>query len=168
MSGRTPIRPVRDADLDRLVVLNNAAVPAVNILARADLERFAATVPHFRIAEADGAAIGLMIALGPGVDYASPNYRWFERRYDDFLYVDRIVVDPAVRSMGIGALLYEDLAAAARTGRVPRLACEVNLRPANERSLQFHERLGFRAVATQDTEGGAKTVQLMIRDLEPA
>ena len=166
MNAGARVRPVRQGDLEALVLLNNAAVPAVNALRREDFERFMATVPHFRVAELDEAAVGLMIALGPGLDYDSPNYRWFERRYDAFLYVDRIVVDQAARSAGIGALLYADLEAAARDGGVPRLACEVNLRPANDRSLRFHERLGFRGVGTQDTENGRKTVQLMARELD--
>lgn len=166
MTRDVRIRAVADGDLDGLVPLNNAAVPAVNVLARADLARFAATAPYFRVAALDGAVVGVMIALGPGADYDSPNYRWFAGRYDAFLYVDRVVVDPAARSAGIGAALYDDLAAAARTGGVLRLACEVNLRPANDRSLRFHQRLGFCGVGTQDTENGAKTVQLMILDLD--
>lgn len=166
MSLEVRIRAVAEADLDALVPLNNQAVPAVNALERCDLARFASAAPHFRIAERHGTPVGMMIALGPGVDYDSPNYRWFERRFDAFLYVDRIVVDPAARSAGVGAALYEDLAAAARAGGVPRLACEVNLRPANDRSLRFHRRLGFQGVGTQDTENGAKTVQLMLRSLQ--
>lgn len=162
------IRPVRDDDLDTLVSLNNAAVPAVNALRRQDLERFAVIAPHFRVAAVDGRTAGMMIALGPGVDYDSPNYRWFERHYDGFLYVDRIIVDPSVRSAGLGARLYDDLATVARGSGVPRVACEVNLRPANDRSLRFHERLGFKAVGTQDTDNGAKTVQLLVKDLESA
>lgn len=160
------IRAVADGDLDALLALNNGAVPAVNALRRDDLARFATAVPHFKVAVLDGATAGMMIALGPGLDYDSPNYRWFERRYEAFLYVDRIVVGPAVRSPGVGAALYDDLAAAACARGVPLLACEVNLRPANDRSRHFHERLGFRGVGTQDTENGAKTVQLMVRDLE--
>ena len=160
------IRPVADADLEALAGLNNGAVPAVNALTVPDLARFAATAPHFRVAVVvEDGPVGLMIALGPGADYDSLNYRWFADRYDAFLYVDRIVVDPAARSGGIGAALYRDLEAVARAAGVPRLACEVNLRPPNERSLRFHERLGFRGVGTQDTENGAKSVQLMIRDL---
>lgn len=166
MKRTVQIRRVVDGDLDALVPLNNGAVPAVNALGRDDVARFAATVPHFRVALLDGAPVGMMIAMGPGVAYDSPNYRWFERHYDAFLYVDRIVVDPAARSAGVGAALYADLVGAARAAGVPRLACEVNLRPANDRSLAFHERLGFRAVGTQDTEAGRKTVQLMVMPLD--
>lgn len=159
------IRAVTEADIDLLVPLNNAAVPAVNALRREELARFAAIVPHFRVVELPDRLGGMMVALGPGAGYESPNYRWFEERYDTFLYVDRIVVDPGMRSAGVGAALYADLLSAARAAAVPRITCEVNLRPANERSLRFHERLGFRGVGTQDTEDGAKTVQLMVMEL---
>ena len=112
-----------------------------------------------------GSAPRRLVAVGPGAVYQSVNYRWFGARYPAFLYVDRVVVGPGTRSAGIGASLYADLETAARAAGVPLLACEVNIRPSNDRSRRFHERLGFRGVGIQDTEGGAKTVQLMLRDL---
>ena len=159
------IRQVVASDLPALATLNNDAVPAVNRLSVPDLARFADMAPYFSVAEADAAPVGLLIALGPGADYQSVNYRWFGARYPAFLYVDRVVVDPGSRSAGIGASLYADLETAALAAGVPLLACEVNIRPSNDRSRRFHERLGFRGVGIQDTEGGAKTVQLMLRDL---
>lgn len=69
--------------------------------------------------------------------------------------------NPAGR--GLGAVLYEDFAAAGRRLGVPRLTCEVNLDPPNPGSLRFHERLGFVPVGIQ--EAGGKQVQLMARDL---
>ncbi|EDP61473.1 hypothetical protein BAL199_22122 [alpha proteobacterium BAL199] len=166
MMPELAIRAGVDADLDRLLVLNNAAVPAVNELGRSDLERFMRIASYFRVAVMQDRPVGLMVALAPGLDYGSLNYRWFEERYDGFLYIDRIVVDPSVRSAGIGAALYRNLEQVALDAGTPRLACEVNLRPSNERSLSFHERLGFRGVGTQDTENGAKTVQLMVWELK--
>jgi len=45
------------------------------------------------------------------------------------------------------------------------MTCEVNLRPPNEGSMHFHQRLGFRQVAEQESEGGTKTVALLVRQL---
>ena len=45
------------------------------------------------------------------------------------------------------------------------ITCEVNTRPANPDSMAFHERLGFREVGRQQTEGGAKEVALLAWEL---
>jgi len=77
------------------------------------------------------------------------------------------VVDPGHHRRGFGASLYEDLARWSR-GRTPRLACEVNLRPPNEPSMRFHRGQGFVPVGMQETDGGNKTVSLMVRELHGA
>lgn len=164
MTGHA-IRPVATDDHDTLRRLNNDAAPAVNTLdpvAFTDLVRMAGSA---RVVEHEGRAAGFLIALTPGADYDSLNYRWFEARYDAFLYIDRVVVDPAVHGVGLGAALYQDLITLARTDGVPRLTCEVNLRPANEGSMRFHRKLGFEPVGVQETEGGRKQVQLLCRAL---
>ena len=38
---------------------------------------------------------------------------------------------------------------------------QVNTRPCNERSLAFHERLGFHEVGRQQSEGGSKEVAML-------
>ena len=41
------------------------------------------------------------------------------------------------------------------------LCCEVNVRPRNDTSLEFHRSIGFREVGQHDTDGGTKTVSLL-------
>ncbi|NQW08491.1 MAG: GNAT family N-acetyltransferase [Alphaproteobacteria bacterium] len=164
MTAKT-IRAIIAADLEHLRRLNNDAVPAVNALdppALADLVRMAHSA---RVVEHQGRAAGFLLALGPGTGYDSLNYRWFEQRYDGFLYIDRVVIDPAIRGAGLGTALYQDLIRQAQASGVPRLTCEVNLRPPNPRSMRFHLGLGFAPVGTQDTEGARKRVQLLSRSL---
>ncbi len=118
----------------------------------------------FRVAFAGGEAIGFCLALTHGAAYESLNYRWFHQRYEEFLYVDRIVVAASHHRRGLGRRLYDDLIA--NNGDSAKvLTCEVNLRPANPISLTFHQRLGFRIVGEQDTDGGTKRVALMLRSL---
>ena len=155
---------------DKLVTLwdlNEAEVPHVNSISLEDFRWFVDNATYFRIAWLDGSIAGFLIALLPGTSYASSNYRWFCARYSNFVYIDRVVVAKHARRFGVGRLLYGDLEAfAART--VPLLTCEVNIRPRNEASLSFHERLGFVNVGTQDTENGTKTVSLMTKQLSMA
>ena len=44
---------------------------------------------------------------------------------------------------------------------------EVNLRPRNDGSLRFHQRLGFVEVGQQETPYGAR-VSMLAKDLAPA
>jgi predicted GNAT superfamily acetyltransferase len=123
-----------------------------------EFDYYAGVAEHF-VVVGDGA--GFLILIGPGVaDYESPNYRWFSERYDDFLYVDRIVIDEANRGSGLGRMLYEF--AVDRAMQRPVLA-EVNVRPRNDVSLAFHEAFGFAHVGAQQVEDGAKEVAMLCR-----
>lgn len=158
------IRDVGAGDARAIAALNNAAVPNVNALTEADLLALAESAAYARVAVFNDMVVGLMLAFAPGSAYGSPNYRWFDGRYDGFLYIDRVVVDESVRGKGIGKRLYADLTGFA-AGRARSLACEVNERPPNPASMRFHEALGFEIVGRQETEGGAKSVALMMKTL---
>lgn len=155
-----PVRPLDSDDLERVLQLNNAAVPTVNRLDAARLEDLVAQSDAALALGPVGENQGFMLAMGRGLAYDSVNYRWFAARYDDFLYVDRIVVAEAARGSGAGRALYQ--AAMERAAERP-LCCEVNLRPLNTPSLRFHASLGFTAVGRQENEDGAKEVALLVR-----
>ena len=159
------IRDTVTTDLDAALALNNANVPELNELDRAEIERLLGMAEAALTAEVDGAFAGFCIVFPPGVDYGSLNYGWFSRTYDDFAYLDRIAVDPAFRRYGIGRGFYAELVSRL-TGRFALLACEVNVRPYNEASLKFHHSIGFREVGQQDTDGGKKTVSLLALPLD--
>lgn len=146
--------------LEPVRVLNLASVPHVNALDARELLWFADKADYFRLATMQGRLAGFLIGLGPGLEYASPNYRFFCRRHRKFAYVDRVAVAADARRQGVAQRLYADYIDAVR-GRAAVMTCEVNLRPANPGSLRFHEKLGFRIVATQETDGGNKEVALM-------
>ena len=83
--------------------------------------------------------LGFVICLPPKTAYGSLNYLWFNERYDDFLYVDRIAVSTANRNQKIGSKLYQAVIDTASKLGVP-IAAEVNLRPPNPDSVRFHQR----------------------------
>jgi hypothetical protein len=109
--------------------------------------------------------LGFVLTLLPGVGYASENYRWFSERYNEFIYVDRIVVSEQARNRGVGVELYRLVTEYAGKNGVPRVLCEVNLEPPNPGSLRFHKRIGFVEVGEQRTKGGTYRVSLLAKDL---
>jgi predicted GNAT superfamily acetyltransferase len=156
------IRTLEPDDLVACVALNNGSIPAVS---EADLAKMTDIVDESMlslVAEHDGEVVGFCIIIAPGSVYGSVNYQWFSERYDDFAYLDRIVVAPAARSMGIGAALYA--AVEEKIAGTPWLLCEVNLRPRNDGSLRFHERIGFVEVGQQETDYGI-LVSMLAKDL---
>jgi hypothetical protein len=147
-------------DLHPALALNNGSVPHINELDAAELDRLLGMAALALTAEVDGAFAGFCITFPPGIEYASLNYGWFSRNYDDFVYLDRIAIDPAYRRLGIGRAFYSHVVDGF-TGVFRHLLCEVNIRPRNEASLAFHHSIGFREVGQQDTDGGKKTVSLL-------
>jgi hypothetical protein len=163
--GPGALRAVRGDDLDRVQILNETAVPHVNSVDAGTFEGFLAQAAYFRIVSLGGEIAAFLLGFRPGAAYVSPNYRWFCENYTDFVYIDRIVVASKFHRRGIGMLLYEDIERFAHE-RASLLGCEVNLVPANPGSIAFHERFGFSQVATQETDGGAKTVSLMVKRID--
>lgn len=155
------------ADLPALLDMNRAALAAVSEVSLEGMAWFAEVAAYFKVAADGDALYGFLIALTPDVHgYASDNYRWFQARYDDFVYIDRVIVAEGARGRGLGQRFYEDVERFAR-GRATRITCEVYSRPRNDGSLRFHARLGFQEVGTQDTAGGKKTVSLLSKPVGP-
>ncbi|HUP65159.1 MAG TPA: GNAT family N-acetyltransferase [Thermoanaerobaculia bacterium] len=159
-------RAVHPSDLPRLVEINNAVVPAMNELDLEAMRRFAETALWFRVAEEDGTIAAFLIALQHDAEYDSANFRWFQSHYGDFVYVDRIAVDPSARRLGLASRLYGELFDFARSRGAPRICAEVNLRPPNPVSIEFHRRAGFLEVGTLDHADSGKRVVLLVKPLE--
>ena len=103
---------------------------------------------------------GFLVAMTPEVPYGSGNFAWFVERGNDFIYIDRIAVSPWFRKRGIAARLYADVERWARAHGAIRLTCEVNVRPRNEPSLAFHERMGFAGLEERETEYGLRVLMM--------
>ena len=147
-------------ELPLIVKMNQEALPAVSSVNINDMNHFLTIVDYFRSLKIEEKLVGFLIALTPGKEYHSINYKWFEKRFDSFMYVDRIVIDPSYQGNGIGKAFYNDLADFSNN-KTYRITCEVNIRPKNEGSMIFHGKYGFVQVGTQTTENGKKEVSLM-------
>ncbi len=145
-----------DPALADLHALNEAAVPHVNALDRTALGALLGEAALLRGARVAGRLVGFVAGFTPGCKYASANFLWFCDRYDDFLYIDRIVVVARLRRAGIGAALYADMVDQCRKRAITAVTCEVNERPPNPGSHRFHHRLGFEPVGVVHHPGGKR------------
>jgi len=155
------ISKTNTTDLPHIHNLNQVALPAVSSITINDMTQFLEMADYFRVIKVKNNIAGFLIALTPRKDYHSPNYKWFEKKYSQFMYIDRIVIDPSFQSRGLGRAFYDDLKIFSQR-YTPIITCEVNLKPKNERSLLFHKKYGFEQMGTQETEGGKKKVSLMV------
>jgi hypothetical protein len=154
------VREMTEADVDDATVINAACTPEVGEADAPALSRLLSMSAVALVAECrDHGTVGFCIVLPPDTDYDSPNYLYFTERHVDFVYLDRIAVDPGHRNLGIGAALHAGLLEATTAGLV---TLEINLDPPNTGSLRFHERLGFVEVERLETRPG-KPVSLQIR-----
>jgi len=154
------LRTAGTADLEAVLRLNEASVPAVNSVDIDQMRWFAGNAAYFKVAMLGEKLAGFLIGMRPGTTYSSPNYRWFCDRYDDFGYIDRIAIAEDARRLGLATRFYRDFEASLPAS-VHVLTCEVNILPPNESSMGFHEAYGFDAVGTQALDGGRKEVALM-------
>lgn len=145
---------------ERLRALNNAHAEETSFLMPDEWQRLS-DIAFAALAVREGA---FLITLDQDADHASPNFAWVRARRDRFVYVDRIVVDGALRGRGIARRLYETFFEAARCAGHDRVLCEVNRVPPNPGSDAFHAALGFREIGRGEPTPG-KVVRYLERML---
>jgi predicted GNAT superfamily acetyltransferase len=157
---------LRDAarpDWPSILILNEESVHFLSPMDEAKLAKWSAAASYLRVIEEAGQVAAFLLAFRRGDDYEGVNFAWFTQRYEDFLYVDRVVVSPGFRGRKFADHLYDDLDAFARARAIPRITCEVNADPPNPVSLRFHEKRGFREVGREGYAG--KIVSMLQRPL---
>lgn len=152
------IRPINDGDAEAVLKLNEHSVWALSPLDEDGLALARSRAALALVCELDGQVVAFTIVYGPRSSYESRNYAWHAERFDDFLYLDRIAVDPEFRRRGIANAIYDTVEAAAREHG--RLVCEVNSDPPNVESLAFHRARGFRELGHLTHPDGKQTVML--------
>ena len=160
------IRDATPADYAEIVRMNEESV---QYLSPMDLDRLKVLKKEsdlLWVTERNGVVEAFIIAFREGAEYDSVNFQWFEHHFDNFLYVDRVVVDIAARGAGLGNLIYDAVFDYARGNSVARITAEIDIEPANPLSLVFHEKYGFKEVGRQEVAGGTKIVSLQASPLE--
>ena len=158
------IRSLTPTDADALWRINEEGLPGVGQVSSQALEALLEMSELSLGAIVEGRLEGFVICLLPGTSYGSPNYAWFNSRYPDFLYVDRIAVGQSARGLGLGTALYGRVIGYAEARSWP-VAAEVSLEPPNPGSLRFHGRFGFDRVG--ELAHATQRVAMLLRAASP-
>jgi len=135
------IRPIRSTELDAVLNLNQGALEGVGTLDAERLRWIIGLADRALIAQdANGLLAGFAITIAAGTAYDSPNYAWFEERFDTLCYLDRVVVAPTHRRTGVASLLYNEIE------RTLPVTLEVYAEPPNHPSLAFHAARGYQEI----------------------
>lgn len=155
------IRELVADDLDVMLAINQENVPAVGPETPETMQQIFGWSSLRLGIEVDHALVGYCLIMKSGLPYQSTNYRWFCDKYDDFIYLDRVAFTESHQGKGYGSLLYQEVELRSTE---TFFTLEVNLKPRNDGSLRFHERLGFLEVGQQISASG-KLVSLMAKTL---
>ena len=157
------IRKVQAIDdrnlLDNVAVLslNNAHAKETSALDETSLAELLEMAFYAR--GIDRGATAFLIALDQNASYRNPNFSWFKRSRESFVYIDRIIVSASARGQGLARILYDDLFVVAQQAGEDCVVCEVNIEPPNPASEAFHLAMGFEEVGQAAIHGGTKTVR---------
>ena len=137
------IREIDRNDSEAILQLNELSVEVLSPLDDSKLQRLLQMSALSVIAELSDQVAGFMLALTQGAAYESPNYQWFSNNYENFLYIDRVVVSGSCRGQGIASAFYEYAANWASRQSIPTMLAEIDIEPPNDASLLFHKKTGF-------------------------
>jgi uncharacterized protein len=142
--------------IENILTLNAAHEIETSPLDREALEKMLDEAFHSATVK-DGED-GFIITFDQDADYDSVNFKWFQSRFDRFVYVDRIITAPHARGRGIARNFYVGLFKAARAAGHVRIVAEINLDPPNPASIAFHAALGFFEIGRGDFPEKGKVV----------
>lgn len=161
------LRPATPRDFPEILVLNLESERFLSPLTPERLAQLHRQADLHQVVEEGRQVVAFVLALREGQDYGSPNYLFFETRYDRFLYVDRVVVAAASHGRGLGRVLYDAVFAHAARSQLPWVTCEYDIEPPNRASERFHRGFGFIEVGRQSVAGGRKQVSLQAASVRP-
>ena len=153
------IRPLSKTDVESIWKINEDGLPGTGKVSHEEIDSLL-DFSSLAIGAYFGEELaGFVICLPPKTAYGSLNYAWFNQRYNEFLYVDRIAVAKRYQNQKIGTMLYDFVKRNAIENGIP-VTAEVNIQPPNPGSMRFHDRHGFQQVGV--LEHDEKSVALFV------
>ena len=155
------LRELRSQDIPLVWKINEQGLPGTGKVSQQEIVELL-HIAELTIGAFEGEQlVGFVLCFLPRTDYASLNYAWFNQRYQEFLYVDRIAVSENHRNQAIGSLLYQQVISYAKQYNYP-IAAEVSLNPPNPGSMRFHHRFNFTEIGVFNQQ--SKSVTMMMRE----
>ncbi len=132
--------------LQDIYLINQDNVPAVGSLESIDkMKELLSISSYHSVLLLNKNVIGFSICFREGTSYWSENYKYFTQGLKSFLYIDRIAIDQNYRREGLGKSMYKDIFSSASHENL-RVTAEVNTKPKNQISLDFHNNMGFEQI----------------------
>lgn len=150
MTDSLTLRPLTSADHADVLALNERNVELLAPLDEVRLVELVGLAQTAAILDVHGSFAGFVITFASGSAYDGENFGWFADRFDNFSYLDRVVIHEDFRRRGLGSQVYDELESTC--GR-PLFALEVNLDPPNDASLAFHHSRAFVEVGQRVSSG---------------
>ena len=160
------LEPLHPGHLCRVLELNAEVAHLTSPLDRRALEQLVGDSDLALVAGHGGNSVGaVLLAYTDATVRPNPNVDWFREHLASFLYIDRVIVGPALRGRGVGRKLYRAAETWARDHALSHLAAEVYIDPPNPASHRFHTALGFHALG--DAARGGKRIRHYAKPLAP-
>ena len=162
------IRPARQGDEAEVLRLNEGEERWTSHLNHARLAELAAIATYYRVACIENQVVGFLLGMHDHCIYVNENFQWFKDRFENFFYIDRIVVDTAHAGKGLGRAIYSDAFRLALSTGADVAVCEYTANPLNEPSKHFHANMGFKEVGRRELAGSDKAVSMQRLNLAGA
>ena len=134
-----------ESELKEVYVLNQSLTPKLGALKDIQhLKRLINMSECSKGLKMRGKIAAFMICFREDSEYESKNYLYFNRKYKEFLYVDRIGVSKNLENNGLGSILYKHIIE--NFGEDLKICAEINTKPMNKKSIIFHKKHDFKKV----------------------
>ncbi|MEH6452677.1 MAG: GNAT family N-acetyltransferase [Psychromonas sp.] len=138
------IRDILQKDFESILALNEISVKVLSPMDREKLVRLIKVSAIAVVLEDQKQVAGVLLAFSSDIAYESINYQWFNDSYNSFLYIDRIVVSENYRGKGVASRLFTYALEWAKNHSLASIFAEIDVMPANDASLLFHQKQGFK------------------------
>lgn len=134
-----------ESELEEIYALNQSLTPMLGALK--DIQHLKRLINMCKCSKGlkiKGRIAAFMICFREDSEYESKNYLYFNRKYKEFLYVDRIGVSKNLENTGLGSILYKYIIE--NFGEDLKICAEINTKPMNKKSIIFHEKHDFKRI----------------------